>query len=290
MEDKHTSTPVALFIFNRPHTTARVFEEIRRARPARLLVVADGPRGGHASDQELCAAAREVVEQVDWDCKVDKNYADENLGCKQRMSSGLNWVFDMVEEAVLLEDDTLPHPSFFRFCRELLAKYRQDQRIMMICGTSFLSGKEARPIYSYYFSRHVHCWGWASWRRAWQFYDVNMSGWPEFRDGHRLPDIPGTNSDAALWRAIFEEAYQGRINTWDYQWVFTCLTRQGLSVMPYVNLVSNIGFGPDATHTINPDARLANFPATAMRFSLNHPPLLFRDMEADDAIRKFCHE
>src|SRR5665648_587346 len=169
MSNFQLKTPVAFIIFNRPETTRRVFAEIAKARPTKLLVIADGPRATHPDDAEKCAVVRAIIDGVDWDCEVLKNYSDVNLGCKRRVSSGLDWVFDTVEEAIILEDDCLPHPTFFRFCEEMLAKYRDDKRIAMISGDNFQFGKK-RTEYSYYFSRYTHIWGWASWRRAWDNY------------------------------------------------------------------------------------------------------------------------
>ena len=282
MSEGKLTAPVAFFIFNRPQTTARVFAEIRRAKPAHLLVIADGPREGVPDDAEKCAAARAVIEQVDWDCTVQKNYAAVNLGCKARMASGLDWVFATVEEAILLEDDILPHPTFFPFCQELLEKYRHDQRVMMISGCNFLFGHR-RTADSYYFSRRVHCWGWATWRRAWQLYDVNMAAWPAFRDSGLLPEVLGPNKTHMLnWLNFMEATYQGLINTWDYQWVFTLWTQNGLAVMPHVNLISNIGFGPGATHTAMTESLMANLPTTALEFPLKHPQFMIRDLLADN--------
>lgn len=161
MYDFQLKTPVAFLIFNRPDTTRRVFAEIAKARPPKLLVVADGPRADHPDDVEKCAAVRAIIDGIDWDCKVLTNYSDINLGCKRRVSSGLDWVFDTVEEAIILEDDCLPHPAFFRFCEEMLNKYRDDKRIAMISGDNFQFGRK-RTEYSYYFSRYPHIWGWAS--------------------------------------------------------------------------------------------------------------------------------
>jgi hypothetical protein len=282
MSDFKLSTPVAFFIFNRPHTTAQVFEQIRQAKPAQLLVIADGPRAGHPDDVENCAATRAIIEQVDWDCEVTKNYADTNLGCKIRVAGGIDWVFDLVEEAILLEDDILPHPTFFRYCQELLEKYRHDERIMMISGCNFLFGNR-RTTNSYYYSYCVHCWGWATWRRAWRHYDVNMALWPEFRDGGLLQDVLGANNTSApTWYKFLEATYQGQINSWDFQWVFTCWTQNGLSIMPNANLVANIGFGPGATHTMDTGSITANLPTVAMDFPLSHPRFIVRDTVADN--------
>jgi hypothetical protein len=177
MTDWKLSTPVAFLIFNRATTTERVFAEIARAKPRQLLLIADGPRPDREEEADRCAATRAIVDQVNWDCQVLKNYADCNLGCKKRVSSGLDWVFRNVEEAIILEDDCLPHPTFFRFCQEMLEKYRSDTRIMQICGFNALYEQQSLP-YSYYFSKFGPIWGWASWRRAWEHYDVDMKLWP----------------------------------------------------------------------------------------------------------------
>ncbi len=113
-------TPVALVVYNRPERTARVFEAVRQARPSHLFVIADGPHPSRQGDTERCAAVRAIVEQVDWPCQVARDYADTNLGLKRRVEGGLSWLFGCVEEAIILEDDCLPHPCFFSFCQELL--------------------------------------------------------------------------------------------------------------------------------------------------------------------------
>ena len=188
MSDRQLKTPVAFIIFKRPEETQRVFAEIRKVKPPKLLVVADGPRPDKPGEDRQCAAARAIIEQVDWECEVLQNYADRNLGCRLRVSSGLDWVFDTVEEAIIIEDDCLPHPTFFRFAEELLERYRDDSRIMSISGQNVQFGRK-RTDYSYYFSRYNHCWSWASWRRAWQYYDVEMKIWPKIRDSSFLKNI-----------------------------------------------------------------------------------------------------
>lgn len=280
MADFILTAPVAFFIFNRPDTTNQVFQQIRKAKPQKLLVVADGPRATHAADTEKCAAARSIIDTVDWDCQILTNYSDINLGCKARMSSGLDWVFRTVDQAIILEHDTLPHPSFFRYCQELLTHYRDDSRVMTISGCNFQFGSQ-RTNYSYYFSHCVHCWGWASWRRAWQFYDVTMSLWPEVSQGNLLQSIIGPDHALAYWQKVFEVTYRGYVNTWDYQWVFNCWSQNGLCILPSINLISNIGFNAEGTHTTNTSSRVANLPTGQMDFPLQHPPVMLPNAEAD---------
>ena len=274
------STPVAFLIFKRPDTTEKVFREIRRARPQKLLVVADGPRADRPGEDEKCAEARAVVEQVDWDCEVLTNYSDTNLGCKRRVSSGLDWVFEEVEEAIILEDDCVPHPSFFRYCEELLEKYRDDTRVMSISGDNFQFGRTLTDD-SYYFSRYVHVWGWATWRRAWKLNDVQMRLWPKVRDEGWLGDILRDTGAVKYWTGIFQSFYEGRIDTWDYAWLFSCWLQSGLCILPNVNLVSNVGFGSEGTHTLDEDP-LSDLPANEMPFPLRHPAFMVRDTVADD--------
>ena len=262
-------TPVAFLIFNRPDTTEMVFEEIRRAKPPKLLVVADGPREDRPGEAEKCAAARAIIDSVDWDCEVIKNYADANMGCRRRVSSGLSWVFDTVEEAIILEDDCLPHPTFFRFCEELLEKYRDDERIMAISGTNTL-GEWKPSIQSYHFSYFGMIWGWASWRRAWSYYDVEMKLWAEPEMKNRLRDVLGEPKHYNRVKQALDTIYEGH-DTWDFQWVFARISQSGLSVIPAVNLISNIGFTEEGTHTKVASAGISNIPLQSMSFPLQAP-------------------
>jgi hypothetical protein len=238
--DWNLHTPVAFIIFNRPDVTALVFEKIRTARPPKLLVVADGPRQGHPGEAEKCDLTRAIIEKVDWPCEVIKNYSDTNLGCGMRVSSGLDWVFQTVEEAIVLEDDCLPHQDFFYFCEELLKKYRYDDGIMSIGGTNFLKGIK-RGEASYYFSSHFHVWGWASWRRAWSKYDYNTQNMTEDRLTGILNKRFISSGEKRLYKNIYNRMRLGKVDTWDFQWFFAHLFSDGLTIIPNVNLVSNIG-------------------------------------------------
>ena len=272
-------TPVAFLIFNRPDTTQRVFNEIAKAKPAKLLVVADGPRAKKHGEKELCHQTREILKQVDWDCEVLTNYSDTNLGCKYRVSSGLDWLFKQVPEAIILEDDCLPDPVFFRYCEEMLERYRNDERVGMITGDNFQNGTW-RGDGSYYFSRYCNIWGWASWRRAWKDYDVEMSAWPHKRQEGWLQEIFENEKEAEYWDMIFEAVRKDKVITWDYQWLFTNLGKDRLTVVPNKNLISNIGFDMRATHTKKPSA-YANIPTSSLEFPLTHPPSVTSHIEAD---------
>ncbi|WP_448380241.1 glycosyltransferase family 2 protein [Gloeomargarita sp.] len=272
--------PVAFFIFNRPHLTAQVFAVIRQVAPKKLFIVADGPR--HAEEAVRCEQTRSLVAHIDWDCQVERNYAERNLGCRQRVASGLDWVFAQTDRAIVLEDDCLPNHSFFRFCDELLERYQDHERVMAITGNNHQRGREVTP-YSYYFSKYFHCWGWASWRRAWQYYDVTMKLWPEFRDGGYVEFISDSKYETRYWLQKFEQMYRGQIDTWDYAFMFACFSQSGLVATPRVNLVTNIGFGAEATHTHNPHSPLANMPTQELG-EITHPPFIARNLAADQFV------
>lgn len=280
MSEFKLTTPIAFIIFNRPDTTERVFAEIAKARPTKLLVVADGARVNKVGEADKVTATRAIIERVDWDCEVLTNFSDINLGCKHRVSSGIDWVFSQVEEAIILEDDCLPDPTFFRFCQEMLERYKHDQRIGMISGDNFQFGAR-RNNDSYYFSKYVHIWGWATWRDRWQdSYDVELKKWPKVRDEGWLVDIIGNSKEAVGWGKTFESTYNKKVDTWDYQWVFANWVEGRVNVMPNVNLISNIGFGMDATHTVN-DSCLANLSVNSMAFPISHPVGTYINLQAD---------
>lgn len=273
-------TPVALIIFNRPDQTRQVFEVIRQAKPSMLLVIADGPRAERPGEDKKCAETRAIIDSVDWDCQVLKNYSDINLGCGKRPATGLDWVFDQVEEAIVLEDDCLPHPTFFRYCEELLDYYKEDQRVMAICGSNVQFGK-SRTNYSYYFSRYSICWGWASWRRAWKYFDFDMNMWPEVRDTNLLVDILDNDYAVKVWHQTLQMTYDKMLNCWGFQWTFANFMQNGLAVMPNVNLISNIGYTNEATHTNTEQSPYSQLTAEEMTFPLKHPPFVVRHVQAD---------
>ncbi len=273
-------TPVVFIVFNRPEVTAQVFARIRAARPARLHVVCDGPRSHRPDDAAKVAAVRAIIEQgVDWPCQLVRDYAAENLGCRNRIATGLNRVFDQVEEAIILEDDCLPDPSFFGFCAELLARHRHDERIMHIGGTNLAAGR-VRTADSYWFTHHAWIWGWATWRRAWRQYDFTMATWAQRRAA--LTATFASAWERQFWLAAWEPARRdpAAFNTWDFQWMYTVRSLGGLGILPTGNLVENLGFGADSTHTGENAARLRT-PATAVG-PLRHPTRVAVDRYRDE--------
>lgn len=279
MPEFSLQTPVAFLIFNRPDTTERVFNAIAQAKPSKLLVIADGPRAGRVGEAERCAQARAVIECVDWECEVLTNYADSNMGCKMRVATGIDWVFHQVEEAIILEDDCFPEQSFFRFCQEMLERYRHHPRVGMVTGGNLQFGQQ-RGDASYYFSRYSHIWGWATWRRAWQLYQREIPQWPAFREQGWLNQLFETQGERDYWATSFQLVHEGKLDTWDCSWTFATLTHGLLQVVPNVNLISNIGFGPDATHTHVVGIH-ADMPTSPIQFPLKHPDFILANAEAD---------
>jgi hypothetical protein len=272
-------TPVALFVYNRPELTARVVATLREAQPSRLLVVADGPKADRMTDPARCAAARAVATQLDWPCELRTHFADQNLGLKRRMESGLDWVFDQTDEAIILEDDCLPSRSFYRFCEELLKRYRHDERVLTVSGTCFLFD-QYQPPHSYFFSRYPLIWGWATWRRAWRKHDPTMAAWPACRESGFLERFLESAAARRYWTARLE-LNRGRGASWDYAWILSCWLADGLSAVPSLNLVRNVGFGDGATNTTDATSRFADLPVGELALPLRHPPAVERDAAAD---------
>lgn len=273
--------PVLFPIFNRPRTTAMVFEAIRQARPARLYVAADGPRADRTGEAERCEAARKIATAVDWPCEVELLFREKNLGAGKAVSQAISWFFEHEEDGIILEDDCVPDPSFFPFCREVLDRYRDDDRVMSISGTCTVPNYPS-DRYSYHFSKYGGVWGWATWRRAWRKFDYAMTGYPEFVASGGLDKLSdGAPGFSAIWRRNFDSAFAVQSDIWDYQWVFAMWYRSGLSCMPWVNLVKNIGFGDGATHTQDVNSPFFNIPYGKLVLPLVHPEIVCRNVEVD---------
>lgn len=271
------NTPILFLIFNRPYTTEKVFEKIKQIKPKYLYVAADGPRSDRPEDTEKCRLVREIATRIDWDCKLKTRFQDINLGCKIGVSSAITWFFDHVEEGIILEDDCLPDLSFFNYCEVLLKKYRNNARIMHIGANNFQKG-EKWGFASYYFSIYPHIWGWATWRRAWKLYDVNMVNYEHFTKNLSINKLFKLTEERIYWSDVFDKTIRNQINTWDYQWVYTCINN-GLSITPNVNLIKNIGFTDEGTHTIRIDEKFEL--STTEITKIVHPLLIRQNKKAD---------
>ncbi len=276
--------PIVFMIFNRPDYTRAVFAEIRKAQPKKLFIVADGPRT--PSEEAVCKETRAVVETIDWPCELHRNYAEKNLGLKERFRSGLNWFFENVEEGIILEDDCLPHPSFFKFAGEMLERYRNNEQIMMISGDNFLPHFKIEN--SYCFSKFFSIWGWATWRRAWQYYDVNVANWPQIKKDGILLERLHNPAVVNHYNNLFDQYYTKAVDSWDSPWFLARWVKKGLSIVPKNNLVSNIGFDNEAAHkSIDPEDSKARIPVMAVDFPLQYPDSISVNTEADNYVFKY---
>ncbi len=278
--------PVLLIAFKRPDVTQRVFDEIRKAKPAKFFFAVDAPRQNRPEEKAMVQAVREIAKQVDWTCEMKTLFHEENRGIQGVHSAptlAINWFFENVEDGIILEDDCLPHPSFFPFCREMLERYRNNEKIMHISGDNFQFGQK-RGDANYYFSIYPNSWGWATWRRAWKHFDPTLASFPKWRDAHKIAGILSEKDEQKVWMEVFRKEYYGEWKTWDYEWVYSIWSHGGLAVIPNTNLISNIGFGENATHTFSSESRFSNVPTEEMPFPLKHPAEVMADKTADRVI------
>lgn len=275
-----TKSPVLFLIFNRPDTTKLVFEQIRLAEPPRLYIAADGPRINRVDELALCEETRSILNLIDWNCEVKTLFRETNLGCKYAVSSSIDWFFQNEEEGIILEDDCLPNNDFFVFCDRMLEMYRYDSRIRHITGCNLQNGKKW-TLETYYFSNNTHVWGWASWRRAWKDYNVELENYKIDEIEYQLSKIFDEQLLIDSWLDIFKRLKQGQINTWDYQLTLTNYFNNGLSLIPNYNLISNIGFRPDGTHVFHSNNKLANVPLEKLPTDIVHPKYFLPEKLAD---------
>jgi hypothetical protein len=280
--------PVLLTIFNRPDKTRAVMENLRQIKPNRLFVAADGPRLDHPQDIEKCRLARQEATAVDWACDLKKRFLDDNIGCDPAVSSAISWFFEHVEFGIILEDDCIPQPDFFGFCGELLERYLDDKRIMQISSLSPYTAREYP--YDYHFSRMFRCSGcWATWRRAWNHFTCSMARYSDkeafgiFRayQGDYLKCLQQYQTLLA-----FQEGSLNQWDHWDFQWNMACYAQNGLSIVPEKNLMINIGFDDDSTHTRKVGPILENLQAMPLTFPLRHPQFVYADIQPERSLEK----
>jgi hypothetical protein len=280
MENYIVNSPVLFLIFNRPDVTSLVFDEIKKVKPKRLYIAADGPR---ENEKNICQETREVIKNIDWDCEVKTLFREENLGCKYGVASAIDWFFDNEEEGIILEDDCLPSQDFFKFCDLMLEKYRFDSRISSITGTNLQNGIKFGNS-SYFFTKHTCVWGWAGWRRVWKNYDVELSNIDLEEGKEAFLSIFDNKLISEPWQNIFESLKNNEIDTWDYQYSILNFFNNNLSVVPNVNLISNIGFNQNATHTFDDNTLRSKIPFQSLDSVLVHPKIIVANNKADYSI------
>jgi hypothetical protein len=263
------NTPILFVIFNRLDTTKQVFSIIRKIRPSRFFVAADGPRKTVTNEVEKCQIVREyVLNNIDWDCEVNSLFRESNLGCGKAVSEAITWFFENVEQGIILEDDCIPSMSFFRFCEELLEKHKNNEHIYHIAGNNPLG--IIKTAYSYYFDRIEYCWGWATWKQRWNKYEYDISGLNDFIREKKINKIFKRRCDRKYWIRIFKLMEKHEVDTWDYQWTYTIFKNNGLCINPSKNLISNVGFGINSTHTTDANSIYNNQPRYDI-FAMKHP-------------------
>lgn len=260
--------PVVIFIYKRQANLGSLLTTMRSFKPTKLYLISDGPKG--LEEEKAVIETRELLESlINWTCEIKKNYSDINLGLKERFCTGIDWVFSQEERAIFIEDDCLPDPTFFKFCDDLLEKYKDDERIFSISGNNFLFG-QGKSRESYYFSKYPHIWGWATWKRSWDKYDSEISDWQARRQTNWLREVTGGFIISKFWKYIFDRLSAGKINTWDYQLTYTSFKNRGLNIIPSVNLVTNVGYGQDSTNIKSKNKTIA-VSAEQIQFPLVHP-------------------
>jgi hypothetical protein len=279
------TTPVLFLVFNRPTASQAVFDAIRKARPSVLYIAADGPRKDQAGEVERCQEVRDIVSNVDWDCEVKTLFRDENLGLGKAIAGGISWFFEHEEEGIILEDDTMPSLSFFRFCSEMLEYYRDDTRIMAICGSTLPNTLMENPEYSYFFSNWDHPWGWATWRRAWKHFDYTMPHYPEAVAQGYLKDTYTSIHERFYLERMLDRSYHqnDEVTWWSVQWGFARKMNSGLVVVPLKNMIINLGLGEDATNTVNA-SQWSFMEFEDMKFPIKHPEFVMHDRITDKEI------
>jgi len=273
MKELMYQIPIVLFIYRRPKQTKKVMEVLFKLKPEKMYIIADGPK--NLQEENLCYETRSIVNEINWTCEIVKNFSETNLGIRERIISGLDWVFDKEEMAIILEDDCLSEISFFGYCEELLRYYNSNEDVMVVSGNNFAFGKK-NSSESYCFTKYAHIWGWATWKRAWKRFHL----W----NNQVLPidlTIFNNRHEKLFWLQRLSEVENKTMNySWGYQWSLTCFAYKGLCICPNVNLVSNIGFGADGTNTFG-ESKVANMPTSEINLPLIHPKKMVWNRKAD---------
>ena len=293
MNNENFNTPILLIVWRRPEKTLRVIEKIKQINAKILYVACDGYKEKDFHTINKVEETRKIInDSINWDCKIKKLFSDHNQGCKNGVSNAINWFFQNEREGIILEDDCLPHLDFFYFCEKMLKKYRTDERIWSITGQNIQNGIWHGDS-SYYFSKYSHCWGWASWKRCWENYDKNIKSWPNYKKLDLLSNFFEKKRAQKYWVKIFDNIYYNNSpDTWDYQWTYACLINSGLTVIPNKNLVENIGFDIEATHTKTEvfNTKILNFSRhTSGIFPIKHPKNVYQFKKADEFTEKICY-
>jgi hypothetical protein len=240
--ERKISVPVLLVAFNRPDTTLKVFECIRNAKPTKLYIALDGPRKNKEGEEKLCKSVKEIVENIDWPCQTHYLFNSVNKGAEITVSSAITWVFEKEEYAIILEDDIVAPLSFFSFAQDMLMRYKDEDNICIVTGNNFTPIKLENSS-DYFFGKYGHTWGWATWKRVWDKFDLNMEIVDERLKASFLESITNSKAEMKYYKKLFSSMQKRGIgnNTWDFMFLYLIRINKMLSIIPRVNLTSNIG-------------------------------------------------
>ena len=270
-----TKAPILLIGFNRPDTMQKVFDEVRKAKPLKLYYAVDCAREGKAGEAEKVSQVKAIVKKVDWSCEVHTLFQKENRGCGYGPAEAITWAFENEDRLIVLEDDCVPSQSFFRFCDEMLERYKDDERVNIISGRSHHSGSKFFKDKDYIFTHYAHTWGWATWKRAWNEFDIKMSDWPDFMKDGGFLNILSSEKEGKYFNNWINKIYQHIeeecTHSWDAQWVYARLKNGGLGIVPAHNLIMNIG--SVGTHT-SEESECHRIIAQEIPESLTHPKFI----------------
>jgi len=278
------NSAILFLTYKRLDTTRLVFNAICQAKPKKIYFASNAAKD--SGEIINVNKIRDFINEINWPCEIHTLFRENHLSVKYSISSAIDWFFENESEGIILEDDCLPDPTFFQYCDELLEKYRDDKRISQISGVNLQGNSKTNS--SYYFSRNIHIWGWATWASRWKnSYDVEMSSWKEFKQFNSIENIINNKSHKKYWSNIFDEIANDKMQTWDYQWVYANWINYRLSIMPNKDLITNIGFGPEATFT-KESSPLSNLPVYPMTFPMNHPKYIYPEsMLEEEFYNKF---
>ena len=273
------NTPILLIIFNRPQKIESLIDSLRIIKPTKIFIAADGPRKNKDGERELCSKTRDMISLIDWPCEIHKNFQETNLGCKYGPITAIDWFFENVDSGIILEDDCIPNFDFYNYCRELLAKYEDTPQVMHISGNNFQDDKlRGDTNSSYYFSKYTHSWGWATWRRAWSLFHKAVADFDSFNKENKISKVPIGRPAQKYWIKNFIQTINGT-DSWDSLWLYTVWYNSALAILPQKNLVNNIGFGNDATHTKTKSIKTNT--STHNLSKIIHADKIFKDEIAD---------
>jgi hypothetical protein len=279
------NTPILFLVFNRPETTQRVFDIIKKIKPSHLYIAADGPRKGIEEDVEKCREVRQIVGNIDWECNLNVLFRDENLGCGKSVNTAVDWFFDNVEHGIILEDDCLPELSFFNFCEKTLKYYSEEERIKMICGSNYLFNRFGDND-SFFFSNFCLIWGWATWKRVWKDFRSNYDFF-QLTNVREMLSLKFEDRNLISWyQLMYDDVAHHKIGTWDIQFAYYIYSKNGLSIVPFKNQIKNIGF-IGAHINENPDSKFFNMPTKIIDIGkLIFPQTVNQNKDADRYLEK----